>query len=131
MSPGDLAMKNFRAAASFVSTLLVSLGAAGCWDYRAAPDTFGVAGAGGTTSGGTGGSTSAGSGGLPPGTADLPCDVLATQSLPCVSAHSSVRVLVRGYTGPLYQLERSGLASNRKPGAIGARRCTCRAPISP
>jgi hypothetical protein len=36
----------------------------------------------------------------------LPCDVLGGAGLPCVSAHSSVRVLVRDYRGPLYRLQR-------------------------
>ncbi len=39
---------------------------------------------------------------------DLPCDVFETAGAPCVSAHSSVRVLRLGYTGPLYQLCRGG-----------------------
>jgi len=37
----------------------------------------------------------------------LPCDVLAGASLPCVSAHSTVRRIVSSYGGPLYQLERT------------------------
>ena len=35
----------------------------------------------------------------------LPCDVLEAASIPCVSAHSTVRVVVRGYDGPLYQVQ--------------------------
>jgi len=50
---------------------------------------------------GTGGG-SAGTGGGP-GVA-LPCDVLKDGGNECVSAHSTVRVIVSGYTGPLYQL---------------------------
>lgn len=38
----------------------------------------------------------------------LPCDIFETAGAPCVSAHSSVRVLRLGYTGPLYQLCRGG-----------------------
>jgi hypothetical protein len=38
----------------------------------------------------------------------LPCDVFEAAGHPCVSAHSSVRVLRTGYTGPLYQLCRGG-----------------------
>ncbi|MGC4087947.1 MAG: arabinofuranosidase catalytic domain-containing protein [Polyangiaceae bacterium] len=56
--------------------------------------------AGGTTTGtggmtGTGGATS---------TVPLPCEVLKTGGQTCVAAHSTVRVLVTGYTGPLYQV---------------------------
>jgi hypothetical protein len=36
--------------------------------------------------------------------APLPCDVLEGAGVECVSAHSTVRVIVSGYTGPLYQL---------------------------
>ncbi len=39
----------------------------------------------------------------------LPCEVLAADDLECVSAHSSVRRLVPGYDGPLYQLEQDGM----------------------
>ena len=35
----------------------------------------------------------------------LPCDVLEAASIPCVSAHSTVRVVVRGYDGSLYQVQ--------------------------
>ncbi len=43
----------------------------------------------------------------PPSTAaELPCEVLRAAGLACVSAHSTVRVLVPDYAGPLYQLER-------------------------
>jgi hypothetical protein len=52
-------------------------------------------GTGGTTAG-TGGSTTAGP--------TLPCDVLNGAGNKCVSAHSTVRVIVSGYTGPLYQV---------------------------
>ncbi len=42
---------------------------------------------------------------LQPNTAPMPCDVLGDVGIPCVSAHSTVRVVVSGYTGPLYQVE--------------------------
>ena len=63
----------------------------------------GATGTGGTTAG-TGGTT-AGTGGTTAVGVTLPCDVLnnATGNK-CVSAHSTVRVIVPGYTGPLYQL---------------------------
>jgi hypothetical protein len=50
--------------------------------------------------GGSGGSGAA----LPALDAPLPCEVLGSAGHECVSAHSSVRVLVPGYTGPLYQV---------------------------
>ena len=65
------------------------------------------------TSTGSGGSpSSTGSGGSPTGNAcsaggsggTLPCDILEQACLPCVSAHSTVRVLRSAYSGPLYQL---------------------------
>jgi hypothetical protein len=60
----------------------------------------GSVGSGGAT--GSGGST--GTGGSTTPEMPLPCDVLTTGGNKCVSAHSTVRVIVRGYTGPLYQL---------------------------
>lgn len=53
---------------------------------------------------GTGGGATA----LPPNTAALPCAVLGDAGHECVSAHSSVRVIVPDYAGPLYQLEKGG-----------------------
>lgn len=35
---------------------------------------------------------------------DTPCSILAAGGQPCVAAHSTVRVIYPGYTGPLYQL---------------------------
>jgi hypothetical protein len=37
---------------------------------------------------------------------ELPCDVYASYSTPCVAAHSTVRALYAAYDGPLYQVER-------------------------
>jgi hypothetical protein len=61
-----------------------------------APPVAGTGGAGGGAAGG-------GSAGAAP-TLALPCDVLKAGGNTCVSAHSTVRVIVGGYTGPLYQL---------------------------
>jgi hypothetical protein len=93
----------------------MSLGAvlSSCWSYEAS-DVYGAAGAsatGGTSNPGSGGSTSGGStsggsGGSTAGPGDLPCDILERAGHACVSAHSTVRVVVRGYTGPLYQVKR-------------------------
>ncbi len=71
----------------------------------------GTTSAGGTTTAGgsisIGGATvagggSTGTGGSSPG--GLPCDILNSAGQECVSAHSTVRVIVSGYSGPLYQL---------------------------
>jgi non-reducing end alpha-L-arabinofuranosidase len=61
----------------------------------------------------SGGLATAGSGGgaavtLPPNTAPLPCEVLSKAGNECVSAHSTVRVIAKGYTGPLYQVDSGG-----------------------
>jgi hypothetical protein len=54
---------------------------------------------GGTTA--TGGTSATGG---TPSSIPLPCDVVRQAGQPCVSAHSTVRVIVGGYTGPLYQV---------------------------
>jgi hypothetical protein len=63
---------------------------------------------GGTTAtgGSSGGaSSSATSTGTTPSSLALPCDVLGKNTgNKCVTAHSTVRVIVSGYTGPLYQV---------------------------
>jgi hypothetical protein len=107
-----LAMMKIRS----VPVLQVSLVFAGCFtvacgSYAPAPGATGGAntGTGGSTSTGGGGSTSAGSGGSSGsiGSNTLPCDILENAGHPCVSAHSTVRLLVRGYGGSLYQVERA------------------------
>lgn len=98
-------MKKIRSIA--LVALPASLGALAlaCWDYSAgeplAAVPADVSGGGGATPP-PGGSTASGA----PASGPLPCDVLENAGLPCVSAHSTVRVLVTGYTGPLYQVER-------------------------
>ncbi len=37
----------------------------------------------------------------------LPCDIYAAEGGPCVSAHSTVRALLRAYRGPLYQVKKA------------------------
>ncbi len=91
-------MKKFRSILPIaLVSIPMSLGAVvvACGDYGVEEG-----GAGGTTSG-TGGS---GASGGTTGPSTLPCEVLEGAGLPCVSAHSTVRVVVPGYTGPLYQL---------------------------
>jgi hypothetical protein len=46
-----------------------------------------------------------------------PCDILAAGNAPCVAAHSTVRVLLGAYSGPLYQVRR---ASDGKTQDIGS-----------
>jgi non-reducing end alpha-L-arabinofuranosidase len=86
----------------------VSLGACAmaCWDYSA-HETLGVIPGGSGASPGSAGSTATSSAGSSGGLASgqLPCDVLEGAGLPCVSAHSTVRVVVKGYGGPLYQVQ--------------------------
>jgi hypothetical protein len=84
------------------------------------PASGGSAGANGSVGGtGTGGGNGAGatgggepnpeggSGGGSAGSVGLPCDVLARDGHPCVAAHSTVRALVSGYQGNLYQVART------------------------
>lgn len=115
-------MKRIRSVATLALVCAPAfLGAftSACWSYEASGNFGGSAGAPAAT-GGTGGSTIAGSGGtgtggsggavvVGPGT--LPCDVLEGAGHPCVAAHSTVRVLVRGYTGNLYQVRRPDMTT--------------------
>jgi hypothetical protein len=109
-------MKQIRSVASVAlvcSSMALCALTSGCWSYQASGNTGGAGGtsSGGTSSGGSSGTATGGSGGVvvPPGT--LPCDVLEGAGHPCVSAHSTVRVLVRGYTGNLYQVQRPDLTT--------------------
>ena len=63
-----------------------------------APST-GDAAAGGSATGGAPGSGGSGATG--------PCDIFATGNTPCVAAHSTVRLLLGTYGGPLYQVRRA------------------------
>ena len=66
------------------------------------PGSGGATGTGGSGAG-SGGIT--GSGGSTTDGVPLPCDILnKAAGNKCVSAHSTVRVIVPGYTGPLYQV---------------------------
>jgi non-reducing end alpha-L-arabinofuranosidase len=68
-----------------------------------AGSSTGGASTAGTSSGGTGvGGGSAGAAGG--ASIALPCGILSSGGNTCVSAHSTVRVIVPGYTGPLYQV---------------------------
>ena len=60
--------------------------------------------AGGTAAGGSapGGATSTGGSGV-----TGPCDIFATGNTQCVAAHSTVRLLLSTYGGPLYQVRRA------------------------
>lgn len=87
------------------SVLLVTFAAA-CFEYSW--DNAGQTGTGvGIPSGGSSSGPGPSSVGAPAADLALPCDVFEGAGHPCVSAHSSVRVVVRAYDGPLYQLERN------------------------
>ncbi len=111
-------MKNIRSTELLASSVtLAALGVA-CFQYSVddpaeAGTGFGLPLPGGNSSGSqnppSGGQAGAGTS-MPSGNAPegiLPCDVLQGAGFPCVSAHSSVRVIVSGYAGPLYRLQRS------------------------
>jgi non-reducing end alpha-L-arabinofuranosidase len=95
---------------ALLSLVLGALGVVACGEYPVA-SLLPLVGAGGSTamgSGGSGGGAAPGSGGnanLPPNTATLPCKVLGDAGHECVSAHSTVRVIVPDYSGPLYQVD--------------------------
>jgi non-reducing end alpha-L-arabinofuranosidase len=111
-------MKKIRSIVSIaLATVAASVGAftSSCGSYAArAGESAGASGSGGSpsaagaasASGGSGAATSGGSGGAIAAGA-LPCDVLESAGQPCVSAHSTVRVLVSGYSGSLYQVQRA------------------------
>ena len=76
-----------------------------------------VGGSPGTDVGGTssvGGDTI---GPVPSGT--LPCDIFQSVGNACVAAHSTVRVLVGGYGGPLYQIQRTSDSTTKDIGSVG------------
>jgi non-reducing end alpha-L-arabinofuranosidase len=101
-------MKKLRCAV--LMAIPVSLGAfaIACWDYSSGDTLGAVPGSGGSAQPPGGGGSpppDGGSNGGLPSSAPLPCDVLENAGLPCVSAHSTVRVVVSDYGGPLYQVE--------------------------
>lgn len=105
-----VAQRKFRSVVKLgLLSVPVAFGVAACWSYEAAP-IAGTAGNnnGGSTSGGStsGAATNGGSAGSV-GAGKLPCDIFEGAGHPCVSAHSTVRLLVRSYSGPLYQLKRA------------------------
>jgi hypothetical protein len=73
---------------------------------------LGVGGAPGTGGGlATSDASTSGADGSPTLPNSLPCDILRQAGSTCVSAHSTVRVIVSDYTGPLYQLcDQAGVA---------------------
>ena len=95
--------------------LPASLGACAlaCWDYSSGYTLETTPGGGGSAPAPSGGAS-----GAPLSTAALPCDVLENAGLPCVSAHSTVRVIVRDYSGPLYQVEQPN-GTSLDIGAVG------------
>ncbi len=49
-----------------------------------------------------------------------PCDILATGNVPCVAAHSTVRLLLGSYSGPLYQVRRASDSKTQDIGFLAA-----------
>jgi hypothetical protein len=102
-------MKKIRAVVLVAIPVSVGAFAMACWDYSAGDSLGTISGSGGSIPGPGGGASAQPPGGGPsgglPNTASLPCDVLEDAGHPCVSAHSTVRVVVRDYSGPLYQVE--------------------------
>lgn len=80
----------------------------GCWSYEGsgASNGGGLSATGGKSGGG---STNCNRGVVPE--AALPCDVLEGAGHKCAAAHSTVRLLVRDYTGCLYQVQRSDMTT--------------------
>lgn len=67
--------------------------------------TGGSVGTGGGAAAGSGTGGAMATGGSTQPAVTLPCDVFGKEAgSKCVSAHSTVRVIVAGYTGPLYEL---------------------------
>ncbi|MCO5974581.1 arabinofuranosidase catalytic domain-containing protein [Actinoallomurus soli] len=50
----------------------------------------------------------------------LPCDIYGAAGTPCVAAHSTVRALFAGYSGPLYQLTRASDHATHDVGVLAA-----------
>ena len=50
----------------------------------------------------------------------LPCDIYGAAGTPCVAAHSTVRALFAGYSGPLYQLTRASDHATHDVGVLSA-----------
>ena len=76
-------------------------------------DPKGTGGAGGIADnpGGAGGNGGTSAGGKTFDPTKLPCDTYADDGGPCVAAHSTVRLLLSTYTGPLYQVRKGGSKS--------------------
>ena len=109
-------MKPIRFALSVL--LSVSLGAlvASCWHFSREATCCLDSSAGGSGDPGTTGGTT-GTGGSDPNDTDAsvssagtPCDVLGSAGNTCVAAHSTVRVVYPGYSGPLYQVCKGAFA---------------------
>ena len=78
------------------STGTTGTGAAGTTGSGGSTGMAGTSGRGGTM--GTGGASTG---------ITAPCDIYQAGGTPCVAAHSTVRALYGGYSGPLYQLRRA------------------------
>ena len=124
----------------FRASLIASV-TVGCTITSAPSGAGGASSTGGSAGSGTAGSGSSGTGtagtqssgsfdiactGTPTPAADataatrLPCDIYAADGGPCVAAHSTVRALYAGYSGPLYQVKKAdGTTKDIMPVAAG------------
>jgi non-reducing end alpha-L-arabinofuranosidase len=101
-------MKKFRSVVPvLLVSALLSVGAfavASCGSYPFPTNRDAVCATPGGAATGTGIKCAAG---VSPSTSgSLPCDIFENACQPCVSAHSTVRLLRSAYTGPLYQVQR-------------------------
>lgn len=119
-------MKKKRAFGTVPWILFVVAFGAACGDYSGTLRNISSlqAGGGGDASSDGGiasGGSSSGSGSSTPdsGGGTTPCDILAAGGNPCVAAHSTVRVVYGGYTGPLYQVCKGAAAPGPNSCASG------------
>jgi hypothetical protein len=99
----SFAMKEIRFVLSVA--LAVSLGAvvASCWHFSDGSLASGSGGSGGIGATGNGGSDATDID-ASVSSAGTPCDIFGSTGNTCVAAHSTVRVVYPGYSGPLYQV---------------------------
>ena len=112
-------MKKIR---SFVPVVLVSVpvllvALASCGSYPFPTNGESVCATPGGAPDGTGLTCPAGA--SPLTTGSLPCDIFENACQPCVSAHSTVRLLRTAYIGPLYQVQRASDNTTQDIGVVG------------
>jgi len=96
-------------------------GSSGTFDGGAKDAPADLGSAGGSAAGGSGGGAGGASAGVDGGLSSAisgPCDILASGNTPCVAAHSTVRLLLGSYRGPLYQVRRTADSKTQDIGFI-------------